>query len=75
MKPVFVKILTKEPRVSADKKYAVECRTTGSRPDAVITWWMANKQIKKVVQNVSIPLTLLSIAFRSDQDDYLVQSQ
>lgn len=48
--------MTKESRVSADKKYAVECRTTGSRPDAEITWWKANRQIKNGVQNVSMRL-------------------
>lgn len=53
VKPLVVQILTKEPRVSADKNYDVECRTSGSRPEAVITWWKANKQIKKMAQNVS----------------------
>ncbi|CAD1479048.1 unnamed protein product, partial [Heterotrigona itama] len=52
-KPLVVQILTKEPRVSADKNYDVECRTSGSRPEAVITWWKAEKQIKKMAQNVS----------------------
>ncbi|XP_020300402.1 hemicentin-2-like [Pseudomyrmex gracilis] len=51
LKPVMVQILTKETRVSADKNYNVECRTSGSRPEAVITWWKANKQIKKMAQN------------------------
>ncbi|XP_043272745.1 hemicentin-1 [Venturia canescens] len=51
LKPLVVQILTKEPRVSVDKKYAVECRTTGSRPEAEITWWKANRQIKNSVQN------------------------
>lgn len=55
----MVKILTKELKVSADKKYAVECSSMGSRPAAVITWWKDNKQITQVVQNVSIHLTLL----------------
>lgn len=54
VKPLMVQILTKETRVSADKNYEVECRTSGSRPDAVITWWKANKQIKKKTQNVSL---------------------
>lgn len=45
MKPLTVQILTKEPIVSADKKYEVECRTSGSKPDAVITWYKGNKQI------------------------------
>ncbi|XP_012285308.1 hemicentin-2 [Orussus abietinus] len=51
LRPLIVQILTKEARVSADKTYDVECRTTGSRPEALITWWKANRQIKKMVQN------------------------
>ncbi|XP_067207979.1 neural cell adhesion molecule 2-like isoform X2 [Linepithema humile] len=54
LKPVTVQILTKETRVSADKNYDVECRTSGSRPDAMITWWKANKQIKKKAQNYAL---------------------
>ncbi|XP_003703425.2 neural cell adhesion molecule 1 isoform X1 [Megachile rotundata] len=54
LKPLVVQILTKEPRVSADKNYNVECRTSGSRPEAVITWWKANKQIKKMAQNYAL---------------------
>ncbi|XP_014205772.1 nephrin-like [Copidosoma floridanum] len=45
LKPLDVHILTKEMSVKADKKYKVECRSTGSRPAAVITWWKANKRI------------------------------
>lgn len=54
VKPLVVQILTKESRVSAGKNYEVECRTSGSRPDAVITWWKANKPIKKMAQTVSL---------------------
>ncbi|XP_058796663.1 protein turtle-like isoform X2 [Phymastichus coffea] len=45
LKPLDVHILTKESRVLADKKYEVECRSSGSRPAAVITWWIANRRI------------------------------
>lgn len=50
---MIVQILTKETRVLADKNYDVECRTSGSRPEAVITWWKANKAIMKTAQTVS----------------------
>ncbi|KAI4504248.1 hypothetical protein M0802_000719 [Mischocyttarus mexicanus] len=51
LKPLYVQILTKEERVSAEKNYKVECTTTGSRPAAVITWWKANRPIKKMAQS------------------------
>ncbi|KAF3427107.1 hypothetical protein E2986_03408 [Frieseomelitta varia] len=72
MKPLVVQILTKEPRVSADKNYDVECRTSGSRPEAVITWWKAEKQIKKMAQNYPLEnnesLSVLSFVPSIDDD-------
>ncbi|XP_015518297.1 hemicentin-1 isoform X3 [Neodiprion lecontei] len=71
LKPLVVQILTKEPRLSADKKYDVECRSTGSRPMAVITWWIANRQIKKA-KNYSTEnnqsLSILSFVPMIDDD-------
>lgn len=53
VKPQTVNILTKEKHVSADKRYEVECRTSGSRPEAVITWWKGSRPVKKLAKNVS----------------------
>lgn len=53
MKPITVNILTKEKQVSADKRYEVECKTTGSRPEAYVTWWKNNRQLKRMAKNVS----------------------
>lgn len=47
-------ILTKEKQVSADKRYEVECRTSGSRPEAIITWWKGSRPVKRLAKNVSI---------------------
>lgn len=54
VKPQSVNILTQEKYVSADKRYEVECRTSGSRPDAVITWWKGTRPVKRLAKNVSI---------------------
>lgn len=55
MKPHKVQILTKEKKVRADKKYEVECKATGSKPEAVVTWWKANEQMTntKTVSSVT----------------------
>ncbi|XP_060536558.1 neural cell adhesion molecule 1 isoform X2 [Cylas formicarius] len=53
LKPQTVNILTKEKHVSADKRYDVECRTSGSRPDAVITWWKGSRPVKRLAKNFS----------------------
>ncbi|XP_043801370.1 hemicentin-2-like isoform X4 [Apis laboriosa] len=72
LKPLVVQILTKEPRVSADKNYEVECRTSGSRPEPVITWWKGDKQIKKIAQNYALEnnqtLSILSFVPSIDDD-------
>ncbi|XP_070169950.1 neural cell adhesion molecule 1 [Polyergus mexicanus] len=72
LKPLVVQILTKEARVSADKNYDVECRTSGSRPEAVITWWKANKPIKKMAQAYPLEnnqsLSILSFVPTIDDD-------
>ncbi|KAL1513906.1 hypothetical protein ABEB36_003245 [Hypothenemus hampei] len=51
LKPQSVSILTKEKHVSAEKRYEVECRTSGSRPDAVITWWKGSRPVKRLAKN------------------------
>ena len=56
VKPLSVQILTKEREISADRRYDVECRSIGSRPEAVITWWKGNRQMKRISKNVSYPL-------------------
>lgn len=53
VKPQTVTILTKEKQVSADKRYEVECKTSGSRPEAIITWWKGSRPVKRLAKNVS----------------------
>lgn len=38
--------------MSADKRYEIECKTTGSRPEATVTWWKNNRQLKRMAKNV-----------------------
>lgn len=53
MKPLVVNITNKETHLSALKTYEVECASSGSRPEAVITWWKGNHQVKHMARNVS----------------------
>lgn len=59
VKPLSVLILTKEREISADRRYEVECRSIGSRPEAVITWWKGNRQMKRISKNVSTTFFIL----------------
>ncbi|KAG8253862.1 hypothetical protein J6590_024216 [Homalodisca vitripennis] len=53
LKPVDVTILNKEKQISADKKYEVECKATGSRPEATITWYKGSRQVHKIAKTVN----------------------
>lgn len=53
MKPLIVVIMGKRNSLSAEKTYDIECKSTGSKPPAVISWWRGNKQIKRPVRTVS----------------------
>lgn len=53
VKPVAVNILNKEKQISADKKYEVECKAVGSRPEATITWWKGSRQVHKMAKTVT----------------------
>ncbi|XP_060522794.1 nephrin-like [Cylas formicarius] len=39
LRPLEVTLLGNNPEFSAGKKYNVTCRSKGSRPPAIITWW------------------------------------
>lgn len=60
MKPVAVHITTREKFVSAEKRYDVECKSSGSRPEAVLTWWKGSRQIKRMAKNVSAFAKMIS---------------
>ncbi|KAG6453238.1 hypothetical protein O3G_MSEX008040 [Manduca sexta] len=47
LRPLSTQILNKRSQLSADRTYEVECKTTGSRPEATLTWWKGGRQMKK----------------------------
>ncbi|XP_030370530.1 protein turtle homolog A [Scaptodrosophila lebanonensis] len=76
LKPIAVHILTKDRFVSADRSYDVECKSSGSKPPALITWWKGNKQLKKLTKNFNEPdnqsLSILTFTpSREDDGKYL----
>ncbi|XP_066589277.1 B-cell receptor CD22-like isoform X2 [Prorops nasuta] len=51
MRPLMVEILDKNKSLSVGVRYEVKCRSAGSKPPAVLTWWRASKQLKKTTRN------------------------
>ncbi|XP_031784619.1 muscle M-line assembly protein unc-89 isoform X2 [Nasonia vitripennis] len=45
LKPLKVEIIGKEKYVSASKKNRVECRSSGSKPPAMLQWYKGSKQL------------------------------
>ncbi|XP_065086587.1 hemicentin-1-like [Ochlerotatus camptorhynchus] len=72
LKPVAVHIMVKEKFVSADKLYDIECKSSGSRPAATISWHKGTSQIFKSNKNFSETgnqsLSVLSIVPTVDDD-------
>ncbi|XP_059218183.1 protein turtle homolog A [Stomoxys calcitrans] len=76
LKPIAVHIMTKDRFVSADRTYDIECKSSGSKPQAIITWWKGNKQLKKLTKNFNEPdnqsLSILTFTpTREDDGKYL----
>ncbi|XP_066589298.1 kin of IRRE-like protein 2 isoform X5 [Prorops nasuta] len=51
VRPLMVEILDKNKSLSVGVRYEVKCRSAGSKPPAVLTWWRASKQLKKTTRN------------------------
>jgi hypothetical protein len=48
VKPIYVDILNSSLTLVADRKYEIHCVTSGSRPDAIITWLKGKKSLKRI---------------------------
>ena len=43
--PLSVKITSEQRPLSADRVYDIHCVTFGSRPSALVTWWLGSIQL------------------------------
>jgi hypothetical protein len=48
VKPISVNIDNSSLTLVADRKYEIHCVTSGSRPDAIITWYKGKKALKRI---------------------------
>ena len=43
--PLYVHITTPRSALSAERVYDLHCLTYGSRPAALVSWWLGNTQL------------------------------
>ena len=54
--PLFVHITSERNALSADRVYDLHCSTFGSRPSALVTWWLGTTQLLDHSSQVKIML-------------------
>uniref|UniRef100_A0A1A9UXK2 Ig-like domain-containing protein n=1 Tax=Glossina austeni TaxID=7395 RepID=A0A1A9UXK2_GLOAU len=68
VKPLEVKIIEPPSSMVADRRYEVTCESSGSRPNAIITWYKGKRQLRRTKFSSSAHLALdASICYREDE--------
>ncbi|XP_013147686.1 PREDICTED: nephrin-like [Papilio polytes] len=71
LKPLTVQILNKSRQLSADRSYEVECKATGSRPEAQVTWWKGSRPLRRNAKTFSDTNATLSVlTFVPEAEDH-----
>ena len=75
--PLFVHIKTARSALSAERVYDIHCITFGSRPSALVTWWLGNTQLLDHSTSVRHHVTnILGLAVLfTELEDYLITVQ
>ncbi|XP_058123571.1 nephrin-like [Anopheles ziemanni] len=47
LKPLTIKVVNPPNTLVADKRYEIACQSTGSRPNAIITWYKGKRQMRR----------------------------
>ncbi|XP_031617439.1 nephrin-like isoform X2 [Contarinia nasturtii] len=47
LKPLTVDILETPPQLVAERRYEIRCESSGSRPNAIITWYKGKRQLRR----------------------------
>ncbi|XP_023711739.1 nephrin isoform X2 [Cryptotermes secundus] len=69
LRPLTVRILSKELPLVADRRYDVSCESAGSRPPAVITWYKGKRQLRRVKEETRENVTVSDLSFVPSTDD------
>ncbi|XP_055632981.1 synaptogenesis protein syg-2-like [Toxorhynchites rutilus septentrionalis] len=69
LKPLSVKILNSTLSLAAHKEYRIVCQTSGSRPEASITWTKGKKALKRFKEHVIRNTTVSVLNFVPTVED------
>ncbi|KAL7738899.1 hypothetical protein ACLKA6_008480 [Drosophila palustris] len=69
LKPLTVKILDPPSSMIADRRYEVACESSGSRPNAIITWYKGKRQLRRTKDDISKNSTRSELSFVPTTDD------
>nr|XP_016944652.1 neural cell adhesion molecule 1 [Drosophila suzukii] len=69
LKPLVVRILEPPSSMIADRRYEVSCESSGSRPNAIITWYKGKRQLRRTKDDISKNSTRSELSFVPTTDD------
>ncbi|XP_058819211.1 hemicentin-2-like [Topomyia yanbarensis] len=70
LKPLTVKVVDPPDDLVADKRYEVSCHSTGSRPNAIITWYKGKRQMRRTKDDIlSHNTTISTLSFSPSTED------
>ncbi|KAG5676002.1 hypothetical protein PVAND_005857 [Polypedilum vanderplanki] len=74
LKPLTVEIVNKKLPLVADRRYEVQCESSGSRPNAIITWYKGKRQLRRAKEEAlnNITKSILNFVPTTDDDGKLI---
>ncbi|XP_066147993.1 neural cell adhesion molecule 2 isoform X1 [Euwallacea fornicatus] len=75
LKPLTVNISISDSPLVADRRYEISCKSTGSRPPAIITWYKGKRNLRKAKEEIvenDTSISLLSFTPTTEDDGKLI---
>ncbi|XP_037903689.1 nephrin-like [Hermetia illucens] len=69
LKPLTAEITNPPPSLVADRRYEVTCESTGSRPNAIITWYKGKRQLRRTKDDTFYNTTVSKLSFVPSIED------
>lgn len=69
VKPLTVQIANPPSSLVADRRYEVTCESSGSRPNAIITWYKGKRQLKRAREETFVNRTKSILNFVPTTED------